>query len=251
MAGNDEISLHSLFLLAHIGPDCWSRDRAQPVLLTICFSISLEKVAETDDIQDTVHYGHLANTFFSLQSIEFSSLLHLSNTAITKVFNNPEFSAIHTINIHAEAPKLLLQARAFSLDISRQRDQKETDFIATAEISDLCLPVIIGVNPPERIHKQQVIISIRFPIPQSGTWLNSSDPQHQILAQNITDYICASEFFTLEAFVSSIARVFFQVTTHDCHQVTVQARKPSAVTQAEGSSVRLSRTRSFFEKKSV
>lgn len=244
----DEISLHSLALQVNIGPDCWSRDRPQPVLLTAHASIPLAKVAETDDIRDTVHYGHLANTLFDLQTLSFPSLFHLANSAISHVFINPEFAAIHSLHIHAEAPKLLLQPCAFSLNLSRKRDQGESEFTGTIHISDLALLAIIGVNPPERIHKQQVIVSISFPItPQSRALLNPSDPPfHQVLLQHITDHICSSEFFTLESLVSSIARVFFHVSS-DFHQVTVQARKPSAVVQGEGSSVRLTRTRSFFE----
>lgn len=184
----DEISLHSLALLVNIGPDCWSRDRPQPVSLTVHACIPLAKVAETDDIRDTVHYGHLANTLFDLQSLSFSSLFHLANSAISHIFNHPEFAAIHSLHIHAEAPKLLLQPCAFSLDLSRKRDQDESEFTGTLQISDLALLAIIGVNPPERIHKQQVIVSISFPItPQSRAWLNPLDPPpHQVLLQHIT-----------------------------------------------------------------
>lgn len=189
MDSEDEISLHSLSLIVNIGPDCWSRNRAQPVLLTFRASIPLARAAETDDIQDTVHYGHLANAILDLQSSSFPSLLHLANTAISEVFKNPEFAPIHTVHIHAEAPKLLLKGCTLSVDLSRRRNQKETESVATIKLSDLALFAIIGVNPPERIHKQQVIVSISFPIPlQSGAWLDPSDPpQHQIVVQQITD----------------------------------------------------------------
>ncbi|KAF8582739.1 tetrahydrobiopterin biosynthesis enzymes-like protein [Ramaria rubella] len=238
---SDTVSLHSLTLSPNIGPDCWNRTRSQPVVLTVHVHTSLIVAATTDDVADTIHYGHLSTAIFDLQSPtrSFASLFHFGE-AVAAAAIGPQFPAVEEVHVIAEAPKLILQAGALSIELVRRRSATPP-LPDKVYIKDLALPVLIGVNPPERLHKQLVITTVSFHSPVRTVIFPHSD-----IVDCLSKHIESTSYLTLEAFVTSVARVACSLEGMDT--VTVGARKPSAVSFGHSSGVQVTRDRAFFQR---
>ncbi|KAF8518003.1 hypothetical protein BU17DRAFT_49322 [Hysterangium stoloniferum] len=234
---SDCISLSALTLRAHIGADCWDRDRPQPVLLTVHVFTSLLPAALSDDVTKTIHYGHLASALYDLEhpNRQFESLLHLAEAAADVVLRNPD-APVTQVRIIAEAPKLLLHAKSLVADIN-EHSPSAPDTIC---INALSLPIIIGVNPQERLLKQIVTTSISFYLVARPGPI--SEPKPVLFLHS--DHISSISFLTLEAFVASVARV--ACFLDGCDLVSITAQKPSAVAFGVASGVSISRCRADF-----
>jgi len=252
-------------LRAHIGPDCWDRDRPQPVLLTVHVFTSLVSAALSDDVTQTVHYGHLASALYDLEhpNRQFVSLLHLAEAAADVVLRNPDVP-VTRVRIIAEAPKLLLLAKSLVADIIRPRqtvseyntvlgqaqasqDEHSPSAPDTIRINALSVPIIIGVNPPERLFKQIVTTSVSFYLVTRSDPISEPEPvlfRHSDVVRVLTGHISSTSFLTLEAFVTSVARLACFVD--GCDLVSVSAQKPSAVPFGAASGVKIRRCRSDF-----
>lgn len=158
----DTVSLYALALVADIGPDHWHRQRPQPVLLTVHVHASLARAGSSDDVAHSIHYGHLSKALLDLQSASFSSLVHLAHAAAEAAMQ----FAPDGVRICAEAPKLLLQAHSLSVELTARVQALAPQL--SVHINELSLHIIIGVNPPERVHKQLVVTSITFFAPHTS-----------------------------------------------------------------------------------
>ena len=153
MVSDDTLSIYSLALAPNIGPDAWDRDREQPVLLTLHLHLSLVPAAASDDLAHSIHYGYLSKQLLHLQSRLFPTLLHLADAAIDLALD-----AVHDVHVVVEAPKLLLQARSLAVDVVASPAARRR----TVHVNELDLYTLIGVNPPERRHKQRVLTTVSF-----------------------------------------------------------------------------------------
>ncbi|KIJ55359.1 hypothetical protein M422DRAFT_239978 [Sphaerobolus stellatus SS14] len=246
MSSTDAIVLADIPLAVRIGRDVWLRDRDQHVLVTVHASLSLADAAVSDDVADTVHYGHLGSAISVLSTRQFESLLDLAENIATAVFLNDEFRPITQIRVEASAPKLLLHAESLHVDITCQREP-DSDSDSTrrdvVQIKNLTLPIIIGVNPPERLYTQRVFTTVAFYLDPPPRPIF---PHHET-EQALVKHIQGTSFQTLEAFASSVANVAFQLY-QNFSGVSVQAQKPSAVSFGHSSSVQITRNRAFFQK---
>lgn len=160
MLNSDTVSLYQLSLSATIGPDVWQRTRPQPVLITIHAHTSLVPAGNTDNVADSIHYGHLATTLRNLEHTSFSSLIDLAHAVADEGLKYP---SVHSVHVLATAPKQLLHASSLAVELVKSAAQSSQ---LTLHINDLSLETIIGVNPPERVHKQKVVTTLSFLDPQ-------------------------------------------------------------------------------------
>lgn len=165
------------------------------------------------------------------------------------------------VKVVVEIPRALLRAGAAGISMIRSRTEMD---IKTEEdkvfVKDLKVPCIIGVNPWERLEKQNVVINLTLykkagNVVQQGAIEDVDSPafisayDYRKVANAVTEYVEKSDFKTVEAFVTAIAKVVCK----DCgvDKVTVRAEKPSALTFAKAAGVEITRHKSFFEQDSV
>jgi len=165
---SDAILINRLHAHTAVGSDCWGRKHPQPLVVSVRLSTSLQRAADTDDIQHTLNYGTLYKSLRSElgsdpHETDFNrTLADIANgivvRCITPLTTQLETSEpISTIRI--EAPKTLLSGALWGYETQTQGlNQHHSKYF----IKDLCISVIIGVNPLERHFKQVVELDIEF-----------------------------------------------------------------------------------------
>ena len=163
---SDAILINRLHAHTAVGSDCWGKKRPQPLVVSIRLATSLQRAAETDDIQHTLNYGTL---YKSVRS-ELGSHPHENDLTLADIANGIVARCItplvtqHGIpepisTIRIEAPKTLLSGGLWGYEL---RTQGLNQHYCKYFVKDLCISVIIGVNPPERHSKQVVELDIEF-----------------------------------------------------------------------------------------
>ena len=165
---SDAVLINGLHAHTAVGSDCWGKKRPQPLVVNIRLFTSLQRTAETDDIQHTVNYGTLYKSIgselgsyphendFTLADIANGIVARCIMPLITPLGPGPS-EPISTICI--EAPKTLLSGALWGYEIQAQGlSQHHFKYF----VKDLRISVIIGVNPPERHSKQVVELDIEF-----------------------------------------------------------------------------------------
>ncbi|KAF8153862.1 Dihydroneopterin aldolase-domain-containing protein [Crassisporium funariophilum] len=248
----DVVFVDSLQLSANIGPDCWNRERAQPVDVSVYLHLQgpyLQAAGESDDVLDSIHYGHLTKVI--------TTVVQSKSESDTPGFEGPD-ALIKAVTAHAfelagdaaaevrvvlNIPKMILLATGFSIDVTTIRGLPNDARKKKVYIKDLILPVIIGVNPPEREAKQRVMVNIIF---DEDTRLGpSTTVNYPALVSRLSQDIEASSYLTLEKFVMQLVRSAC-LSSDKIQSVTVRAQKPSALTFAQSSGVEITRWRSMF-----
>lgn len=178
-----------------------------------------------------------------MQENHFDSLEHLAE-ALAETVLGDELRA-EWVYIKVEQPKALLRAEGAALEIVRRKDGLP-ELPDKVIIMDLKVPTIIGVNDCERLERQLVVINLALEKPQPlGLAANGAIYDYKKIADAVVSHVEASDYQTIEAFVTSIAKV----VCVDCgvHSVVVRAEKPSALSLAKSSAVEISRTKSYFQ----
>ena len=263
IAMNDVVFIDSLQLSANIGPDCWGRSRAQPVLVSIHLHLSdgyLTYAGQTDDVKDSVHYGHLCKAISKRledPSARFSDVRDLI-AAVTEEGFQLGGEVVVEVKVKVELSKMILLAAGFSVEVTTARKIKREDVGMKVSVTGVILAVIIGVNPPERKAKQRVITDIILLERAGSPWVDYErivakifevSIFHDILYLHIfSSYkqnIENSSYLTLEKFVLEVARTCC-LSSDFTESVTVRAQKPSALTFARTSGVEITRNPSHF-----
>ncbi|KAF8809911.1 tetrahydrobiopterin biosynthesis enzymes-like protein [Phlegmacium glaucopus] len=251
---SDVIFVDSLHVSANIGPDCWDRDRPQPIDISIYLHLKesyLDKAGASDNVSDSIDYSALTkkvSNFIKAKSESetpgFGSPDELIKAVTERAFELTGEAAAAAVRVIVGAPKMILLAEGFSVDITTVNNPSKSIAIKQVLIKDLILPVIIGVNPAERKSKQRVKINIIF---HEDTSLSSSSTvvnYQQVVAQ-LCQEIESSSYLTLETFVMQILKTSCMCSDR-IEAVTARAQKPSALSFAESSGVEISRRRNFF-----
>ncbi|PWW76807.1 Dihydropteroate synthase [Tuber magnatum] len=252
--GNDLIFVRSLNLKATTGVDSWGRERPQPILLTIWLKNSIALAGSTDHLPYSINYGTVTKAITArVENDTFNSLEHLAGD-VARTALGPDINA-GWVRVVVEKPRALLRADAAGIAITRR---KNGDGEVLAEGSDrvfvknLRLVTIIGVNPWEREEKQAVVINLTMHKennpgrPAEAIEGGNFDPHYDFhsVAKRVTEHVEASDYKTVEAFVTAIAKE--ACIGCGISKITVRVEKPSALTFAEGPGVEITRERSFF-----
>ncbi|KAF5371862.1 hypothetical protein D9615_009565 [Tricholomella constricta] len=199
----DVVFVDTLHLSSDVGPDCWGRTRAQQVEISVYLHLQssfLTAAGRSDDVLDSVHYGHLSKAITSkVVGSSFNGAEKLVAAVAEEAFALAG-EAAKEVRVVVNMPKQILLAEALCVDITIPRGQAATPVIRKISVVDLILPVIIGVNPPERQAKQRVITNIVFhEAPGDRPLLNYSE-----IVVGIVKNIESSAYLTLEKFVLEI-----------------------------------------------
>ena len=183
----DKVFIDTLHLAtANIGSDCWGKSRPQPLELSVYLHLRpsfLDKSGASGDVVDSVHYGHLTKAISALVDSKYSvrgkgsevreafgGIHGLANEVAEEALKLAADAALE-VRIVVNAPNLILLAGDFVVDTTISRashgggdGDDGGSMIAVGgrvvEIKEITIPVIIGVNPPERLAKQKVVTDL-------------------------------------------------------------------------------------------
>jgi FolB domain-containing protein len=161
----DIVFIENLNITATIGPDCWKRSKAQPLLISLALEADLALAGQNDDLTGSINYGTLQKDllfyFLAEPPRSFDGMGRLAEeiakVAIPKT--QPQF----TVKVVVAAPKLLLQDAKLSLEIERSGVGdcgwgQNWKWI----VSQWRTFVLIGMNPPEREERQVLILDLQL-----------------------------------------------------------------------------------------
>ncbi|TDL21139.1 tetrahydrobiopterin biosynthesis enzymes-like protein [Rickenella mellea] len=238
---SDAVFFRELRVNATVGPDRWGKTRPQPVHISVQVHLPLERACRSDDVVDSVHYGDLCKDISALSLAKsFSDLHELAEEAGLHALRD---SRVEGVRVVAEALNQFLMADSLGVEVSLTRSVNGHSVKSNAFIKNLGVHVIIGVNLPERISQQRVVIGIKFHEP---AW---KKPNWHNIHADLVRTIEKTSFLTLEAFTSHVAHAACGIP--DVTKVTVHSEKPSALAFAQCSGVKITRTRSFYGLKKV
>jgi len=191
----DIVSLSALHSSATIGPDHWHRTRPQPVQLSLHLHLvpfHLDASGRSDDVADSLHYGHLAKAVERRVGARaeqgYASARALLNDVTDAAFDfargavgkdagaDAAGGVVHAVRVVLSLPKQILLAGGFEVELTTHASEwtprSESESGSGADTSpkagaivrvvNLILPVLIGVNPPERLAKQRVVTDLTF-----------------------------------------------------------------------------------------
>ena len=167
----DTITLRNFHMTAIIGPDAWNRPgKSQPIVLTLKLLFDTTSAGTSDEIAHTFSYGQMCKDITTLSDGHYRNIDDLTsnmvNIALAK--NWPGES----LRISVVAPKALLRVEGGLERELTLRKQWIESLAVKQEVWDLerhawrvrglKVACIIGVNPHERLEKQQVAINLEI-----------------------------------------------------------------------------------------
>lgn len=114
-------------------------------------------------------------------------------------------------------------------------------------IKDLLVRGIIGINPEERVNKQDILINLVLDsdIRVAAASDNIEDAaNYKSISKRVIRHVEGSADFLVEKLVSDIARVI--LFEFPVHKVKIRLEKPGALRYAQSVGVEIERTRADF-----
>ncbi|KAK9458157.1 Dihydropteroate synthase-like protein [Dipodascopsis uninucleata] len=250
----DVISIRNLELQSLLtGPDTWHRaNKRQPIVVNVSVRAPVALAGKSDLVAESVHYGSLTKAIAAVvENNELSedeanewTPKRLANAVIDACF---KIGAEH-IKLRLSFPKKLLRADSSGVELTKHRftpygsDSVVINCNPAGEVSsfveNLRVYTIIGVNPWERLEKQEVVISYELVLPESV----NIDLVH--VTDRVTNIVESSSYQTIEALVTELAR--YLCVEENADQTTVKAEKPRAIAFAAGPSVQVTRSKRYY-----
>jgi FolB domain-containing protein len=115
------------------------------------------------------------------------------------------------------------------------------------EIHDLLLRCIVGINPEERVKKQDVIINLTLygDMRAAGTSDDIADAiNYKTLTKRLIDHVEESQYFLVEKLAHSLAEIAVQ--EFGVERAIVSVEKPGALRFARSVGVVIERTAADF-----
>lgn len=191
----DIVSVSSIQLAVAVGPDHWHRTRPQPVYLSLQLHLAssyLNTPGKSDDVVDSLHYGHLAKALekrVSGKAGGYATVRALLEDATDAAFafardavGTPprdgvvaQAEVVRAVRVVVQLPKQILLAGSFEVELVTPGHCVSGTVVAGSgtvaagskagaiiRVTNLTLPILIGVNPPERLAKQRVVTHLTF-----------------------------------------------------------------------------------------
>ncbi|KAF5329340.1 hypothetical protein D9619_009270 [Psilocybe cf. subviscida] len=247
----DVVFVDTLRVAANLGKDWWGRDRSQPCEISVYLHLKnsyLQAAGESDNVADSVHYGHLTKTISTM--IKDKSATDDPGfdgaDALVKAVAGRAFAltgdVAKEVRVVLDLPKIILLASGFSVDAVLELKGGEVVMVSKRVcVKEIVIPVIIGVNAPEREAKQRVLINTTF-YETPGTL--PAVPYQKVISE-LCQKIEGTSYLTLEKFVTEIVRDCC-LSSEAIAAVTARAQKPSALSFAQSSGVEITRRREAF-----
>ncbi|PCH42918.1 tetrahydrobiopterin biosynthesis enzymes-like protein [Wolfiporia cocos MD-104 SS10] len=248
----DIVFIDSIEVSANIGADWWGRNRPQPLAVSVYLCLpprQLDRAGATDDVRDTVHYGHICKSITEFventhkANLQFEGPFDFSRK-IAQLVSGVSVRAASQIHVRIASSKIIPLANNIMFDATYTDPIESYQVKETVQVSieGLVLSVIIGVNSPERVARQRVIINFSV---REFRGHQSPPVDYQALVATITKTYEASSYLTLEKFVYEMLRLIC-LTSPSVESATVRAEKPSALAFARTAGVQMTRTRASF-----
>lgn len=173
----DSIILRDISVNATLGPDCWGKTRPQPTLITVRLTLPLVEAATNDDLDKTINYGLLTKDIVKMAEKEYVNVYVLARAVLALIRATVSDGRLMSAAVNVEARNQFLTAGGFVSTITYDASSNSTR--ETVAIKDLQLYTIIGVNPPERIHKQSVVTNVVF---SAVEWNDAAWPAEAVAA---------------------------------------------------------------------
>lgn len=179
LPSTDIVFIDTLNFSVNIGYDCWGKDCAHPVGVSVYLHLQpnfLHNAGQSDDVTDSVHYGHLTKSigeYFKNIEQDWSSFNGVD--ALIEDVAEEGFklggAAVAAVHVVLSLPKFILLADGFEMDAVVEKSGERCQILGSVKVSikDVVLPVLIGVNPPEREAKQRVVTNIIVYEPDSSS----------------------------------------------------------------------------------
>lgn len=117
----DAIVIEGLKVETVIGCFAWERQIIQPLSLDMTVSTCLDKVAYSDQLNDTLNYVQLCDVATqTIQSAKPQMLEHAALLVLEQLF--AQFETIESIKIHIRKPAIIAQAQAVGICLERHRN---------------------------------------------------------------------------------------------------------------------------------
>ena len=260
----DKITLRNFHTIATLGFDAWSRpSRPQPITLSISLGLPTTTAGISDDLGHSFSYGTMCKDLQrAVEGIEHSGIDELLLGVLWIARKWPGRS----LDVEVVAPNALLRCEG-GLGVSKrcfrygdERDHHVNSHESldhwTLDAEEWCIKglkcaCVIGVNPPERKEKQNVVIELRCKNESHEVtqFADALKKEGNVLWRNMVRRVCdvteASSFQTLEALAALIAKTCLEVDSH-IPRVSVKVEKPSALTFVEGAGVEITRDRNWL-----
>lgn len=115
-------------------------------------------------------------------------------------------------------------------------------------VRDLLIRGIIGINPEERVKKQDILVNLVL-YADIGRAAESDDIAHAVnykeISKRVIDFVEASSYLLVEKLVTEIARMI--VTEYPVDRVEVRVEKPGALRFAKSVGIEIDRRRADFD----
>ena len=115
-------------------------------------------------------------------------------------------------------------------------------------IKDLLIRGIIGINPDERVKKQDILINMVLDVdirPAAETDDIEKAVNFKAITKRIIDHVENASDFLVEKLVTDIARLIL-AEYPDVHRARVRLEKPGALRYAKSVGIEIERTRADF-----
>jgi len=115
-------------------------------------------------------------------------------------------------------------------------------------IKDLLIRGIIGINPDERVKKQDILINMVLDVdirPAAETDDIEKAVNFKAITKRIIDHVENASDFLVEKLVTDIARLIL-AEYPDVHRARVRLEKPGALRYAKSVGIEIARTRADF-----
>lgn len=114
-------------------------------------------------------------------------------------------------------------------------------------IQDLLIRGIIGINPDERVKKQDILINLVIYAdirPAAASDDIAEAANYKDISKRVIDFVETSSFLLVERLVTEIARII--LSEYPINRVQVRVEKPSALRFARSVGIEIDRNRADF-----
>lgn len=155
----DIIRINDLILIVKFKDGTqWSTPSLQPVKLSLSIAHDIRTSGELDDLGHTLDYASIVDTLTeSNNGGTFSSLEVLTDSIFKQCFE--AYPLIQSLSIKATKPKALLLGKSVSIHVSRSRSSP-SNAQESFSLEDIEFPILIGVNPEERVTRQMIRMNL-------------------------------------------------------------------------------------------
>eukprot|EP00126_Sphaerothecum_destruens_P011051 Sdes_comp20850_c0_seq1m17584 len=254
----DVILVTDLSVRTLSGVERWEREKKQNIIINLWIFCDTQSSAQQDSLACSFNYGIIAKTvtnyceessFKTLEALAFS----IAKLCILE-------NQVPKITVRVSKPCALIQAKCASVEITRTKADFVISSISPIKIQnywdkiilqDLHVYAIVGINPWERVSKQNVYMNIilwadsqNMSEGLESDFLCSSAVNYRCIARETIQLVENSKYKTIEALIDSVARNI--ISKGNIPAITIRIDKPNALLFAHSAAIQITRTRNNY-----